>query len=155
MARVEKPSVLVIDDNEATGTLITALLQRDFSVEIATDGVEAVERLKTSRYAAILLDLRMPRLDGFQVLEFLAEHSPEVIRRVLVLTAALTDRELARARTFEVFTIMPKPFDVEELLAAVKQCSGLDGGGPFGRAIYSSTGVILLLADLLRTLRAP
>src|SRR6476659_559018 len=56
MSKVEKPHVLLADDNEATCTLLTALLQREFEVAIATDGNEAIERLRTRRYAALLLD---------------------------------------------------------------------------------------------------
>ena len=65
MSRVEKPHVLLADDNEATCTLLTALLHRDFNVEAAFDGQETMERLRTRRYAVLLLDLRMPQADGF------------------------------------------------------------------------------------------
>src|SRR5882757_5555094 len=102
MSRVEKPSVLLADDNEATCTLITALLHRDFNVEIALDGREAIERLRTRRYAALLLDLRMPQMDGFAVLDFLKEHQPAMLASVLVVTAALTTREIQRAESYGV-----------------------------------------------------
>src|SRR4051812_6256142 len=52
MSRVEKPYVLLADDNEATCTLLTALLHRDFNVEAAFDGRETIERLRTRRYDA-------------------------------------------------------------------------------------------------------
>lgn len=151
MSNVEKPFVLLIDDNEATCTLITAVLHRDFSVEVAADGAEAVEKLRTNHYAAIILDLRMPQEDGFSVLEYLREHDPQKLRRVLVVTASLTPSEVARARAFEVCTIIGKPFDVEMLLEAVKQCVSPGEGSGMGGVF--STGVIFLLADLIRQMR--
>ena len=150
MSRVEKPCVLLADDNEATCTLITALLHRDFNLEIAADGREAIERLRTRQYAALLLDLRMPHTDGFAVLDFLKEHQPKLMAKVLIVTAALSNRDMERAANYAVCAIIPKPFDVETLLAAVKKCASSDEGSAFGPVLYSSGPVILLLADLLR-----
>jgi two-component system response regulator PilR (NtrC family) len=126
MSKVEKPHVLLADDNEATCTLITALLHRDYVVEIARDGQEAIDRLRTRSYAAFLLDLRMPRTDGFAVLQFLKENQPKTLDNVLVVTAALTTREVQRAESYGVFEIVPKPFEVETLVAAVKRCAFAD-----------------------------
>ena len=126
-----------------------ALLQREFQIDAATDGREAIEKLRTNQYAAILLDLRMPQQDGFGVLDFLKTNSPERLRTVLVVTALLTKREIDRANSFGVCGIIAKPFDVDELLRAVKQCVG-DDGGTLGNVFCSSTPVILLIADLLR-----
>ena len=149
MPNVEKPFVLLIDDNEATCTLITAVLHRDFAVEVAADGQDAIERLRTKQYAAIILDLRMPQPDGFAVLEFLAKLDKRRLRNVLVVTAALTAPEVARAREFDICGIIGKPFDVDVLLDAVKECAGSSGeGNPIGNVL--SSGVILLLADLIR-----
>src|SRR3954466_10933478 len=120
MSNVEKPFVLLVDDNEATCTLITALLHRDFHVEVAGDGAEAIEKLRTVRYAAILLDLKMPPPDGFAVLDFLKEHSPKQLRNVLVVTTALRSGEVARAKSYDICAVIGKPFDVENLLEAVK-----------------------------------
>jgi CheY-like chemotaxis protein len=150
MSRVDKPSVLLVDDNEATCTLITALLHRDFNVEIAFDGQEAIDRLVTHKYASILLDLRMPVTDGFAVLDFLKEHQPQVLPTVLIVTAALTRAELERSGSYGVCGIVSKPFEVETLLAAVKQCASPGEGSVLGPVLCSSGPVILLLADLLR-----
>lgn len=152
MTRVEKPYVLLVDDNEATCALMTALLQREFVVQTASDGYEAIEQLKTRQYAAILLDLRMPRMDGFGVLDHLREHSPETLKRVLVVSAALAAREVERLRAYDVCAVIRKPFEVEVLLDAVKTCAGTSGGG-FGNVLCTSTPVILLIADLLRQTR--
>jgi CheY-like chemotaxis protein len=150
MSRVDKASVLVADDNEATCTLITALLQRDFDVETSFDGGDAIERLRTRRYAALLLDLRMPHTDGFAVLDFLKEHQPRMLPNVLIVTASLSQNDLRRTRAYGVCGIVAKPFDIETLLAAVKDCIRPDDGSALGPVLCSSGPVILLLADFLR-----
>lgn len=146
---MERPLVLLADDNDATCALVAAILQRDFDLDIATDGLEAVEKLRIREYASILLDLRMPHIDGFGVLEFLASDRAELMRRVLVLTASLTKQELDRVGRFPVAGVIAKPFEVETLLAAVRECASANGNhghiGPF-----LSSGVILLLGELLR-----
>ena len=147
MSTAEKPFVLLIDDNEATRTLITAVLHRDFAIDVAGDGNEAIEKLRTNHYSVIILDLRMPEVDGFSVLEFLQQHDARRLRSVLVVTAALTAPELARTKAFDICGIIRKPFDVDALHEAVKQCASA-GGTPIGNVL--SSGVILLLADLIR-----
>jgi CheY-like chemotaxis protein len=123
---MEKPQVLLVDDNEATCTLVTALLHRDFQVESAADGLQAIEHLKSKTYATILLDLRMPHLDGYGVLDYLLAHDPAAIRSVIVLTASLAKKEMNRVANYEVWAVVAKPFDVEALLGVVKKCAFRD-----------------------------
>jgi CheY-like chemotaxis protein len=148
MSRVEKPCVLLVDDNEATCTLIAAILHRDFQVDFAADGAEAIEKLKTNNYAAILLDIRMPQVDGFGVLDFLKEHRPAALKNVLVVTASVTERVLARVREYDICGIVTKPFEIDTLSTAVKNCA-MPADRPFGGPLFRNT-MMLLLADLLR-----
>jgi DNA-binding response OmpR family regulator len=150
MSKIEKPHVLLADDNEATCTLLTALLHHDFNVDVATDGNEAIERMRTRRYGALLLDLRMPYADGFVVLDFLKEQQPEMLRNVLIVTAALSRSELQRAESYGVCAIVAKPFDIEILLAAVRECASPDEGRALGPILCSSGPMILMIANLLR-----
>ena len=146
---LEKPLVLLADDNEATCTLITALLHRDFAVDVANEGHEAIEKLKSRQYAAILLDLLMPLVDGYAVLDFLQKEKPELLSRVFVVTAALSPREMDRLQNYPVRAVIRKPFEVDALQAAVRECAGL-GGEPLLRGPLLSGGMLLLLADLLK-----
>ena len=146
---MEKPFVLLADDNEATSTLITALLQSDFVVEVASDGNEAIEKLKHRRYAVILLDLLMPVFDGYAVLEFLRTERPELLSRVLVVTAALGAREMQRLSSYKVCGVIAKPFEVDTLFNAVRECAGESEEPPI-RGPLISGGMLLLLAEVLR-----
>lgn len=146
---MQKPFVLVADDNEATCTLLTALLHHDFVVETAGDGASAIEKVKGRRYAAVILDLVMPRVDGFAVLDFLRDERPDLLARAIVVTAAIGRRDLDRLAGYAICATIRKPFDVEELLAKVRECAGAGGTGD-GRGPMLSAGMLLLLADLLR-----
>lgn len=147
----QRHTVLLIDDNEATCVLIHAILQSEFTCDQAADGAEAVEKLKTNRYAAILLDLKMPHLDGFGVLTFLRDNFPDRLGSVLIVTAALMAKELKAVEEFKVCGVIRKPFHVEELLESVKKCVSGSDDRATGGAFYRSSAVLLFLADLLQS----
>jgi DNA-binding response OmpR family regulator len=72
-------------------------------------------------YDVIILDLMMPNLDGFLVIETLAENDPERLKRIIVTSAASPAliRERIKAEPFDV---LPKPFDIAELSSRVENC---------------------------------
>lgn len=141
--------MLLADDNEATCTLMTALLQGDFVVHVARDGGEAIERLKTSQYSVILLDLLMPVVDGYAVLDFLRAERPDLLEQVLVVTASLGAREMQRLGDYNVRRVIGKPFEVDVLYSAARECAGLSGPSSLRGALISG-GMLLLLAEVLR-----
>ena len=119
--------VLVVDDDDAIRTLVERVLRREkFEVESARDGHEAIEKLSRNDYGTILLDLMMPRVDGLGVLRFLESERPHVGKSVIVMTANLHGAaEAAKAKP--AFTVLPKPFDIRQLIAHVRHCCS--GGG--------------------------
>ncbi|HUO84629.1 MAG TPA: response regulator [Thermoanaerobaculia bacterium] len=147
MSRLENPPVLLVDDSEETCTLIRAVLRHDFSVEICSTGLEAIENLRTRRYAAILLDLKMPDGNGFDVLDYLRDHAQELLPRVIIVTAVLGTAPLERARAYGICGIVGKPFDVEELLETVTRCA--DSGPEPLHGLILPPALLMLLADLL------
>ncbi|HYO77133.1 MAG TPA: response regulator [Thermoanaerobaculia bacterium] len=146
---MEKPFVLLADDNDATCTLITALLQSEFVVDVVTDGAEAIEKLKSREYSAILLDLLMPLVDGYAVLDYLTEHRPDTLSHVLVVTASLSSAQMKRVREYDICCVISKPFDVETLQTAVRLAAG-NLETPLLRGPLVSGGMILLLGELLK-----
>ena len=118
----QKKRVLVVDDDDAIRTMVERVLKREqYDVESARDGHEAIEKLNRNDYATVLLDLMMPRVDGHGVLRYL-EESREVPKPfVIVMTANLQGAtETASARP--VFRILPKPFDISQLVSHVREC---------------------------------
>lgn len=115
----EKRILIVDDDDAIRGLLCTILSRRGFAIDTARDGVEALARLRTCNYAAMLLDLMMPLKSGYDVLAELKDI--ETARRpiVFVLTAGGSVSDLDP----EVVTgSMRKPFDVEVLIDMVTAC---------------------------------
>ena len=144
---MEKVFVLLADDNEAVCTLVTALLQKDFNVDVVASGSEAVKRLQKRRYAAVILDLALAGGSGFTVLEAITAQWPALLPHVLVLAAQEGSRELQRARAHGVCSVMNKPLDLETLVDAVKRCAS--SSGPLLHAPLVSSSMLLLLADFL------
>jgi CheY-like chemotaxis protein len=127
---------LVVDDDKAIRTLVKLVLQRaGFEVVTAENGFEAIERLADRDFDVVTLDLMMPGLDGFGVIDHLADFEPERLNRVIVLTAfhqvALDSR---------VYAVLPKPFDVDALLEVVLRRVGGDVELPLESATYEGLG---------------
>ena len=112
--------ILVVDDDDAIRALLaTVLKRRGLAVDTARNGKDAVEKLADVRYALVLLDLMMPLMSGYQVLDHIADESLSNRPYVLVLTAGLEPRGFDTS--FVVGTIH-KPFDVELLVDTVLGC---------------------------------
>lgn len=113
--------VLVVDDEESIRTLIDRVLSRQgFKVETAADGQRAIEKIAQGEFDAIVLDLMMPRVDGFSVLRHLIATNPELVSKTVVATAF--PRDATNAQLDEVCRVIVKPFDTSELIDAVREC---------------------------------
>jgi serine phosphatase RsbU (regulator of sigma subunit) len=111
--------ILVVDDKEANVSLLEGMLRIAgyVSIESTTDPTEVCELHRKKRYALILLDLQMPGMDGFQVMEGLKEIEKDGYLPVLVITAQ-PDQKL-RALQAGAKDFVSKPFDLAELRARV------------------------------------
>jgi CheY-like chemotaxis protein len=120
MEKVEKRILVVDDDDAIRALLFTILRRRGYAVDRARNGVEAVERLERCSYSMMLLDLMMPQMSGWEVLEHLDRCGSErPLPLVLVLTAGNEPRDLNPAY---VAGTIRKPFDVELLLDTITGC---------------------------------
>jgi serine phosphatase RsbU (regulator of sigma subunit) len=111
--------ILVVDDKEANVRLIEGMLRIAgyASIESTTDPTEVCELHRKNRYALILLDLQMPGMDGFQVMEGLKELEKDGYLPVLVITAQPAHK--LRALEAGAKDFVSKPFDLAELRARV------------------------------------
>ena len=115
--------VLVVDDDRAIRGLLRSVFQRDgYAVEEADDGMEALEKLRERAYDAVLLDLMMPRMNGWEVLNRLAADDPSRLSCVIVISAALPKKRLSAAQEAAVYAVIQKPFDLQALRAVVRRC---------------------------------
>lgn len=123
MDQLRKPRVLIADDEEAIRTLVSRMLKRaGFEPHEATDGQDAIEQLDGAPFDALVLDLMMPRVDGFGVVEHLIDTQPAMIEKTVVMTAF--PKAAAKERLHHLCCILSKPFDVNELLGLVRDCVG-------------------------------
>jgi len=114
---------LIVDDDEPIRVMLSAIVrQHGFAVDTARDGSEAIEKLKRGSYEVLLLDLMMPRVNGYDVLRHIREKSPDFLRRTIVATA-VPERELQTKLTDPVFAVHSKPFDLPALLADIQRCA--------------------------------
>ena len=135
-----EPRVLVADDDPSIRQLVCTIVKREgFAVDCAADGVEAIQFLEHHDYAVILLDLMMPRLDGFGVIEWLRHHPAEAKPVVLVITA-YADQKFKQVDPEIVSGVLRKPFEVADLGGLVRLCiSGFDSELAAHR-LYVTTG---------------
>jgi CheY-like chemotaxis protein len=119
--------VLVADDDQSIRQLLSTVVRRErLAVDSAADGQEAIDRLREHDYAVILLDLMMPRIDGFGVIEFLRNHPPEIKPVVLVITA-YADQRFKKVDPDIVAGVIRKPFEIAELGNIIRLCvTGFD-----------------------------
>lgn len=113
--------VLVVDDQPANVRLVGMVLaDAGFDIVPATSGVQALERLKHVRPDLILLDMRMPGMDGFEVLAQLRRDSALAEIPVIFLTAAAERELVVEALEAGAVDYVTKPFVAEELVARVR-----------------------------------
>lgn len=117
---MEKPRALVVDDDEPIRAMLVNLVEHlDFAVDSARDGAEAIERLDDDGYDVVLLDLMMPRVDGWAVLDHMSLADPDRLRHTIV-ASAVPMSEIAKRMNVPVFTVHPKPFDISQLIADIR-----------------------------------
>lgn len=120
--------VLVVDDEKNIRlTLVAALDGLGFDVETAADGQQALDRLDAGDVWLVLLDLKMPRLDGMAVLRRLRDTRPEV--RVVMITAHGDVGHAVEAMKLGATDFLPKPFapaDVRALVERLRDREALD-----------------------------
>lgn len=128
MARtLGKARILLVDDEvEVLGLWEAVLKGKGFEVETATDGVQALERMQKAQFDILVTDLKMPRMDGMELLEHVKRDYPEV--EVVMVTAHGTIATAVEAMKLGAFDYVTKPLMVDELfitLDRVLQVRGL------------------------------
>ena len=118
----QRQRVLVADDDQSIRQLVSTIVRRErFAVDAAADGVDAIECLKKHEYAVVLLDLMMPRMDGFGVVAWLRENPP-LIKPIVIVITAYADQRFKEVDSELVSGVLRKPFDVAELGNLVRAC---------------------------------
>lgn len=108
---------LVVEDDPAIRRLVQKLLTRQhIEIDVAADGLVAIEKLRTTSYSVVVLDLMVPEVNGFEVIEFMKEKE---IRTPVAVVSAVSQQALTSLDLDIVKLVISKPFDVDEFTKAI------------------------------------
>jgi DNA-binding response OmpR family regulator len=109
----EKTSLLIVDDDAPIRKLLERVAVRaGFEVGLAKDGVEALEMLEKRPYSIAIIDLMMPRLSGYELVQKISAMNP---RPVILVATALTNGDVSKIDDTLVRRVIRKPFDVQSV----------------------------------------
>lgn len=113
----ERRLIMIVDDSVTVRKVTTRLLERQgYDVVTAKDGIDAIEQLENIKPDLMLLDIEMPRMDGFEVLNLVRHHDLHQDMPVIMITSRTGEKHRERAFTLGVNQYMGKPFQEEDLL---------------------------------------
>jgi CheY-like chemotaxis protein/HPt (histidine-containing phosphotransfer) domain-containing protein len=122
---VDQPlTVLVVEDNDVNRTLALRQLEKlGYQARAVTNGMEALEAVRGSRFGVVLMDCLMPEMDGFQTTRAIREMESGTGRRtpIIALTANVTDRDREACLDAGMDDFVPKPVMIESLRSALAQ----------------------------------
>lgn len=113
-----KLRILVADDEEGIRESLSLILGEDYELDFANDGQETLAKLSQERFDLVLLDIKMPKLDGLEIMKRLNEQRIAV--PVLVLTAYQSVELAKEAVKLGALDYLPKPFEREQIVEAVR-----------------------------------
>jgi chemosensory pili system protein ChpA (sensor histidine kinase/response regulator) len=115
-------NALVVDDSLSVRKVLARALERDgWQVRQARDGVEALEVLQSYRPSVVLMDIEMPRMDGFELAGILRDVADYGHPPVVMITSRAGDKHRERAEALGVAGYVVKPYQEPELLAMLRQ----------------------------------
>jgi DNA-binding NtrC family response regulator len=114
-----KASVLLVDDDkDMTETLSDILTDMNYRVETANSGLEAIEKVKTHAFDTVLLDIKMPGINGVETFKEIKKIRPEAV--VMLMTAQSVENLVAEALEEGAYGIMYKPIDTKKLVEFIE-----------------------------------
>lgn len=117
-----KKRILIVEDDEAlAGAICLRLEANAFEVLLAEDGQEGLEKARTEKPDLIILDIMLPRLDGFTVCRMLKFDEAYKEIPIIMLSARVQKIDIQRGTEVGANAYITKPFKSEELLAKIKE----------------------------------
>lgn len=115
----KKYNLLIVDDEESLRTLLESELaeSEEFTVDTASDGGQAINQIQAKVYDVVLLDIRMPRVSGIEVLKFVQEYSPTT--QVIILTNYADVKTAIQTIKLGAYDFLAKPYDIDELFNSI------------------------------------
>jgi DNA-binding NtrC family response regulator len=116
----DKRSILVVDDEDSLRTVLgSELVSEGYDVGTAADGDDAITELQKRSYDLLLLDIKMPRMNGFEVLRYVKEKHPQT--RVIMLTGFADLKNAIESKKLGAEDFVSKPYDLVDLLTTIER----------------------------------
>lgn len=117
--------VLIVDDEQNIAISVEYLMRREgFDVSVARDGEEGLAMIRSTKPDLVLLDVMMPKMDGFQVLSEVRSDRELDGVRIIMLTAKGREAEVEKGLSLGADAYIPKPFSTSDLVNRVKTLLG-------------------------------
>ncbi len=117
---MNRPKVLIVDDESEMREVVGEILSENYRILFAKDGLDAIESVNRNQPDLVVLDLSMPRSDGFEVCQQLRSQASTKELPILILTAHNSAQHRIRAFELGVDDFLEKPFHPAELIVRVK-----------------------------------
>lgn len=112
--------VLIVEDNEFNMKLFFDILKyQNYDPQKAYDGIEAYNKILKENYDLIILDIQLPKLDGFSLLEKLTKENVK-LPPIIIASACAMDSDKARAKEYGINHYITKPIDLNNFMTVVK-----------------------------------
>jgi len=116
----DKSHILVVDDEEALRTVLgSELTSSGYEVSTASDGDEAISVIQNKKFDLVLLDIKMPHVDGFEVLKFIKKNFPKL--KVIMLTGFADLKNAIESKKSGAEDFVSKPYDLVDLLTTIER----------------------------------
>jgi two-component system, NtrC family, response regulator AtoC len=117
----KKHRVLIVDDEESITYLVKTELEDlpEFEVDTALSGSDAINLIQSKVYDVVLLDVKMPRIGGVEVLKYIKDHAPTT--QVIILTNVVDVKTAIETTKLGAYDFISKPYETAELLATVRR----------------------------------
>ncbi len=116
---MKKYKILIVDDEQSLVYVLKKLLEDEFIIDTASDGEEALSYIKQNEYFAIFLDIRIPKINGMEVLSYTRKLSNKP--NVIIMTAQNTMVNAIDAMKHGAYDYITKPFELDEILGIIEK----------------------------------
>ena len=116
-----RPTILVVDDSDIVRTFIKKVFNDTYNVALANDGREAIDKINNGNIVCMLLDLNMPNVNGFEVLNYFSNNNLFVKVPVSVITGEDSKENVDRAFTYPIADVLSKPFNERDIKRVVEK----------------------------------
>jgi DNA-binding NtrC family response regulator len=117
----QRYNILIVDDEKGLSEILKEELQQPgtYNVDLAFDGAEAINLIQNTIYDVVLLDMKMPRVDGREVLKFIQEHSPS--SQVIILSQYADLKMAVETTKLGACEVLGKPYDIDQIEQTIER----------------------------------